>query len=95
MFLIPSNWLCKCGCGGQHSLASLYDVWLWSFRFAAMGRAHTKRHDLSPFDESDQARNRVGQMLAKRDMCLWIKTDWDALANYFGFPSWASTLVSV
>ena len=74
----------------------MYDVLLWSFRAAAMGRVPSQRHDLRPFDESDRKRMLMrGQPLAKRAMVRQLKADWDGLANYFGLPSWASTSVFV
>ena len=89
--MVSSDYLCKCGCGGKHSLEGLYQVILWSLRFGALGKSPSRRHDLSPFGPEDEDRSHlVGQQLSRKLLLLWLKGDWDALANYFGLPHWGA-----
>ena len=76
IFLVSSEYLCKCGCGGKHSLEPLYQVILWSLRFGALGKAPTRRHDLSPFSQQDSERSaRMGQKLGWRLLLLWLSPE--------------------
>ena len=72
-------------------MESLYEVILWSLRIGALGKAPTKRHDMSPFSQQDsERRSSMGRQLGKKLLLLWLKGDWDALSNYFGLPHWGA-----
>ena len=90
LFLVSSKFLCKCGCGGKHSLDVVYQVLLWSFRYGALGQFPPTRHNMAAFGTSDASRmTQAGQPMASKFLLFQLKGDWDALANYFGLPNWS------
>ena len=53
MFVVRKQRMCRCGCGGYHTLQALFDVLAWSLRCLLDGVSPTCRHDSTPWSPHD------------------------------------------
>jgi hypothetical protein len=83
LFTIAKANMCKCGCGGYHSLQDITAVLAWSFQALAQGVAPDCRHDGSDFTQDDlQSRLPAGQHI-HRAALLQVRGDWEGMEQEF------------
>lgn len=73
------------------TFAGIVSVLCWSLRCLATGKRPGRRHDGSPFNETDKARSKAageGRDLGVRAVLAEIRGDWMWLQKLFGFPTW-------
>ena len=79
LFVIQKSRLCKCGCGGFHSLQVLYDVLAWSMRCLLQGRAPSRRHDDTPFSRRELSKRIAPGTALPVAALLQCRGDWEGL----------------
>ena len=82
--------LCKCGCGGRHTLEPCWNVAKWCFDHMLRGCMATRRHDGGPWLASDRWRaTRGGWSFPPRAAMLQFRGDWPWLSGALGLVSHA------
>ena len=88
--IVAKDFLCKCGCAGRCTLDPLLTVFVWSLLCLLHNLLPKKRHDLSPWEKSDQERATWKGPLGFYGAMLQIRGDWAWYKQLFSFPSWAA-----
>jgi hypothetical protein len=92
MFTIRKSEICDCGCGGQCTLAPLFEGIAWSAKSLANGQWPAKKHNLEGWDEEDtyeKVRSDYADTpLGFKAVCVSVKLDWAELVNSIGMTSW-------
>ena len=89
---IPQENVCRCGCGGRHTIDAIVRIFVWSINLTFGDYFPATRHDLTPFTSSaDRNRKKqIGTSLGFRSVLLQCRGDWAWFKELFSFPSWAS-----
>jgi len=84
---------CICGCRGWCSFRPVWSFLHWSLAALAKGVYPERRHDGSPFLETDTARrSRAGKRMSCKALLLYLKGDWAEYATTCGLPAWSDGL---
>jgi hypothetical protein len=83
LFVLAKSNMCKCGCGGYHSLQDITAVLAWSFQALAQGIAPACRHDGSDFTAEDLQRRLPAGHHIHRGALLQIRGDWEGFEQEF------------
>ena len=86
--VIRKKLLCRCGCRGFCSINAILSFVAWSFRCMRDGYFPSRRHDETPWVESDHLRAEWSGEPMFRAILLYVKSDWAELSSTVGFPSW-------
>ena len=88
LFSIPKADLCKCGCGGYHTLQAVHDVLAWSCRCLTAGVSPSRRHDDSEWSLFD-IKHRLPPRTCLPPMCLLqVRGDWEYMCQAFRFRTY-------
>ena len=85
---LHKEYLCACGCHGNHTLGPWMSVCSWSMLIVFSGHFPAKRHDGTPLD---QFRAKVSKLpLHFTALLLQARDDWHLYNVFSGFPTWNS-----
>jgi hypothetical protein len=90
LFVIRKERLCKCGCGGYHTLQLLFQVVAWSLQCMLAGQAPDCRHDSSPWTEFDNKVRIASGLPLPTAALLQVRGDWEWLTECFKLRSYNS-----
>jgi hypothetical protein len=83
LFVLQKTRLCKCGCGGFHTMEKLFIVMAWSFRMLLEGTNPTVRHDASDFTDYDTSARATPLADIVNAALLQVRGDWEGLMTFF------------
>ena len=77
---------------GEGTFDAILEIFAWSMRVLLLGRMPTKRHDGTPFNETDSSRRKQmsGAALEFHACLVQIRGDWAFYKGCFNFPSWSA-----
>ena len=88
---LEKRYLCRCGCGGRHTLNALMRVFVWNMKVLCLSVNPSSRHDGSEWSPSDKNRKKKGGVKLGFRVC-WeqLRGDWAFFKQLFGTQGWAS-----
>ena len=93
--VLKKSEMCSCGCKHWDSLFPVWTFLAWGFEHLLKGEHPGARHDLTPFRDSEpQRRDRAGNAIGFKALCMFIKSDISEYSSSFGLPGLADAIVS-
>ena len=90
MFVVRKQRMCRCGCGGYHTLQALFDVLAWSLRCLLDGVSPTCRHDSTPWSPHDLKNRMASGTALPPAALLQIRGDWEWMTQCFRTRSYGA-----
>jgi len=76
---------------GKPSWDAMLSVFVWSMKCLALGSYPRRRHDGTPWQDTDRSRaSLAGERLPLRACLVQARGDWEFYKSVLGFPSWAA-----
>ena len=90
---LPKKVLCQCGCKGQCTYQTIWDVLTWQFEHLRLGIFPKTRHDGTPFEQSPYAKDagrsmNAGQQLGFFAALIRCRGDWAWFKQCLGLQGW-------